>query len=359
MKIIMRVILTLLIPFQLLAQNPVLTSLSPSRFQTQSEPTTMRLTINGNDMWPKHLTITMTIQVMHIHFKRDGRDEVIRGSGISSTSQSLWFTSTGWLDKPGQVEVYITIDAFGGYPAYRSNSLFFTVDPTSTSAPVINNLSNSSFKTGIPKEKYYIRVYGKNFGEIRSTSVSIGGNTASIGYANLTDGVIDVWVPAAVYGTAGEYPVQVRTKYGTSNTMPLKIESALMTLKPGVLGPKPVTSTPATKVRPMGNTVATTRLITLNSENNARLNETIMRGARVTMVGQVTSASISAEFENYILSLENIFVVDNQLVIADTPGNININLKTSGIDRAAAEKIKKQIEDKASEIKIGVGVVIE
>ena len=359
MKIILQSILTLFFSIQLLAQNPVLTSLSPARFQTQSEPTTMRLTINGNDMWPKHLTITMTIQVMHIHFKRDGRDEVIRGSGISSNSQSLWFTSTGWLDKPGQVEVYITIDAFGGYPAYRSNSLFFTVEPTSTSAPIINNLSNSSFKTGNPKEKYYIRVYGKNFGEIRSTSVSIGGNNASIGYANLTDGVIDVWVPAAVYGTAGEYPVQVKTKYGTSNSVPLKIESAVMMLKPGVLGSKPATSAPATKVRPQVNTVATTRLNTLNTENAGRLNETIMRGARVTMVGQVINPSISAELENYILSLENIFVIDNQLITSDAPGNININLKSTGIDRAATEKIKKQIEDKANEIKLSVSVTTE
>ena len=182
----------------------------------------MHLSINGKNMWPDYLTITMTIQVMHIHFKKDGRDVVIRGSGISSTSQSLDFISTGWLEKPGTIEVYITIDEFPGHPAYRSNSLYLNVEATPTSAPIINNLSNTSFKTGEPKEKYYIRIYGKNFGEIRSTYASIGDQTASVGWSNLQDGVMDVYVPASVYSNAGSYPVVVHTKYGVSNPYNLK-----------------------------------------------------------------------------------------------------------------------------------------
>ncbi len=357
MKLLLKAMLFIAIPFQLVAQNPELTSLSPSKFLTQSEPTIMRLTINGKNMWPNYLTISMAIDVMHIHFKRDGRDEVIRGSGISSVSQSLSFPSTGWVDKPGQIEVYITIDAFGGRPAYRSNSLFITVEPTATTAPVLNSLSNSSFKTGSPKEKYYIRLYGKNFGEIRSTSVSIGGINAGIGWSNLTDGVIDVWVPADVYSKAGEYPVQVKSKYGLSNTLPLKIESVATLVRAVPIGVKPVTAKPVIQTKTAANTKAiSTRLATLNTDNAARLNTEMIRGARVTITGVITDPALGATLEDYILNLENVFVVDNQLAIADSPGNININLKAMGIDAAAVEGIKKKIREKAAELKLTVSV---
>ena len=358
MKRFLQAILLVALPCQLIAQNPELTSLNPSKYQTQSEPTIMNLRINGNKIWPDFLTLLMTIEVMDVHFKKDGRDQIMPFSSISSSSLSLSFNSAGWVDKPGPIEVYITVESVAGRPAHRSNSLFINVEPTATVAPLLNSLSNSSFKTGSPKEKYYIRVYGKNFGESRSTSVSIGGLPASIGYANLTDGVIDVWVPADVYTKAGTYPVQVNSKYGASNTLPLKIEGATTLIKVNpVSGVKPVTVKPTVMAKPpTAATTIATRNLTLNSENAARLNAEMVRGARITMVGLITDPSISAQLENYILSLENVFVVDNQLSISSSPGNININLKANRIDRPAIDKLKKQISDKAVELKITVEV---
>jgi hypothetical protein len=359
MKTILKVLFILLFPSQLIAQNPVLTSLSPAKMLTQSDPTIMSLTINGKNMWPDYLTISMAIEVMHIHFKRDGRDEVMRGSGISTTTQSLSFASPGWVDKPGKIEVYITIDDFPGQPTYRSNSLFLDVESTPSIAPVLNSLSTSNFMTGNPKEKYYIRLYGKNFGEIKTTSVNIGGITAGIGWANLTDGVIDVWIPSDVYTKAGVYPVLVQTKYGNSNPLNLKIEASKMMIKNIGTTIKPVTTQPAVQPKVNNNAIVSPRLSTLNVDNAGRLGTTMIRGARVTMIGVITDPGVRASFENYILSLENVFVVDDQLALADSPGNINVNIKAISIDKASVEKIRKQIEDKAKAMNLGVSVVVE
>src|SRR5687768_7097424 len=232
-------ILFLLLPIQAISQNPELLSLSPSKFQTQSEPTPLFLTINGKYMWPDRLTISMAKDVMHVHFKRDGRDIIVPRSTIGAYSYTLYFNSAGWADKPGTIEVYVTIDEYPGYPAYRSNSLWLTIEPTPAVAPVLTSLSNSSFKMGKPKETYQLRVVGKNFGENASTGVTVGGINAGVGWWSLKDGVMDIWVPSEVYTKAGDYPVVVKTKYGTSNALSLKIESSTMLIKPVTVNTKP------------------------------------------------------------------------------------------------------------------------
>lgn len=353
MNILFRVFL-LLLPFQAIAQNPELTSLNPTTFQTQSAPTSLHLTINGKNMWPERLTISMAREVMHVHFKRDGRDVIMPRSTIGSSSYTLSFSSPGWADKPGTIEVYVTIAAYPGYAAYRSNSLYLTIEPTPTAPPVLSSLSNTSFKTGQPKETYQLRIVGKNFGENASTSVSVGGVNAGVGWWNLKDGVMDIWVPSEVYSKAGDYPVVVKTKYGTSNALSLKIEPAVMNIKPVVIT-KPVAKT--NTVKPMVNTAAKTVKLSVNQDNASRLNAEMIRGVRVTMVGVIRDGSLSAQLESYITALENVFVVDNQLSLSDNPGNININLKGVGVDAAAVEQVNKLIQTKADQLKLTVSIV--
>lgn len=342
----------MLLPLQVISQNPELTSLSPSTFQTQSEPTPLFLTINGKNMWPDRLTITMAHDVMHVHFKRDGRDIIVPRSTIGSYSYTLYFNSAGWADKPGTIEVYVTIDAYPGYAAYRSNSLYLKIEPTSTAAPVLSSLSNSSFKMDQPKESYKLRLVGKNFGESASTSVTIGGVTSGVGWWNLKDGVIDVWVPSEIYTKAGEYPIVVHTKYGTSNALPLKIENPAMTVKPVI-----ITKQPSNKIitgKPQVNPAVNTVNLIKNPDNASRLNAEILRGVRVTMVGVIRDASLSAQLESYISSLENVFVVDNKLGFSDSPANINIQLKAVGVDAAAVDQISKLIQEKAASLNLSV-----
>jgi hypothetical protein len=347
-------IFLLFFPILAISQNPEVSSLSPSKFQTQSEPTPLFLTINGKNMWPDRLTISMAKDVMHVHFKRDGRDIIVPRSTIGVYSYTLYFSSPGWADKPGTIEVYVTIDAYPGYPAYRSNSLFLTIEPTPTAPPVLSSLSNSSFKMGSPKETYQLRVVGKNFGESASTSITVGGYNAGVGWWNLKDGVMDIWVPSEVYSKAGDYPVVVKTKYGSSNALPLKIEAATMLIKPVTVTSRPITQT--NTVKPTVNSAAKTIKLSLNRDNASKLGAEMLRGVRVTLIGVIRDASLSAQLESYITGLDNVFVVDNQLTLSDNPGNININLKAIGVDAAAVEQINKLIKAKADALKLTVSI---
>ena len=348
-------ILFLLLPFTALSQNPQLTSLYPASFQAQSEPTPLHLTINGKNMWPDNLTISMAREVMHVHFKRDGRDVIMPRSTIGSSSYTLYFSSPGWADRPGKIEIYVTIDAFSDFPAYRSNSLFLDILPVPTAAPVLTKLSKSTFKTGEPRENYMIRLSGKNFGESASTHVTVGGIRAGVGWWDLKDGVIDLWIPSEVYNKAGEYPVVLTTKYGTSNALPLKIESSVMTVKPVTIQAKP--SNQVNAIKPPANTIIKANAAIVNRDNASRLNLEMLRGVRVTMIGVVKDASLSAQLENFITGLDNIFVVDNQLHLSDNPGNININLKALDVDATAVDQLISRIEAKAKELKVTVSVM--
>jgi len=353
MNILVRILL-LLLPIQAVSQNPELSSLSPAKFQTQSEPTSLFLTINGKNMWPDRLTISMAREVMHVHFKRDGHDVIMPRSTIGSYSYTLYFSSPEWADKPGTIEVYVTIDAYPGYPAYRSNSLYLTIEPTPTVAPVLSSLSNSLFKMGQPKETYQLRVVGKNFGESASTGVTVGSFNAGVGWWNLKDGVMDIWVPSEVYSKAGDYPVIVKTKYGTSNALTLKIEPPAMIIKPVTITTKPVKQ--ATTIKPMLNNSVKTVKLSVNKDNAAKLSAEILRGVRVTMAGVIRDGSLSAQLESFITGLENVFVVDNQLALSDSAGNININLKAIGVDAAAVEQIIKLIKTKAGLLNLTVSI---
>jgi hypothetical protein len=353
MKTLTRILL-LLLPFHAISQGPQLTSLNPSTFQAQSVPTPMFLTINGNNMWPDRLTISMAKDVMHVHFKRDGRDVIMPRSTIGSYSYTLYFNSAGWADKPGTIEVYVTIDAYPGYAAYRSNSLYLTIEPTPTAAPILTSLSNTSFKMGSPKETYKLRLVGKNFGENASTSVTVGGYNAGVGWWHLKDGVIDIWVPSEVYTKAGEYPVVVKTKNGTSNALTLKIESNVMLIKPVTVNKKPANQ--VNTVKPQVNNSVKPVKLSVNLENENRVKAEMLRGVRITMVGVVKDASVSAQLENYITGLEHVFAIENQLVLSDNPGNININFKAVGVDDTSVDNLMKLIKGKADAIGVTVSI---
>ncbi|MEO8402975.1 MAG: hypothetical protein ABI480_00210 [Chitinophagaceae bacterium] len=340
--------LVILLPLFTIAQNPILAYTTPVKFYTQSQPTMMHLTINGKNMWPNYMTITLTTQIMHIHFKKNGRDEIIRGSGISTDKQIVDFNSALWLNTPGDIEIYITIDEFSGRPAFRSNSIFMKIEATPVAAPTIISISPATFKTGEPRDHYYIRIVGKNFGEQRTTGASIGGYTAAVGWEHLEDGVMDVWIPAEVFNKAGDYGVKVNTKYGISNQLNLKIEAPLVInkVKPGTKVAVPVNARASNAV---------TKTI-LQADKDVRLKAEVMKGVRVTVTGVVAEGSTKAILENFITGLDNVFVVEDKLTIADANGNINIVLKATGVDKAVTDKIRKQIQDKAAVMRLTVSV---
>jgi hypothetical protein len=77
---------------------------------------------------------------------------------------------------------------------------------------------------------------------------------------------------------------------------------------------------------------------------------------RVTITGVTADGPTSTTLERFISEQDNVFVVDNQLQILETNGNINIVLKPNGIDETTVNNLKKSIEDKAASLKLTVAV---
>jgi hypothetical protein len=127
-----------------------------------------------------------------------------------------------------------------------------------------------------------------------------------------------------------------------------------MLIKPVTVTSKPVNQ--ATTVRPQVNPSVKTVKLSMNRDNPSKLNAEMLRGVRVTMVGVTSDPSVAAQLESYIAGLENVFVVDNQLILSDNPGNININLKAVSVDAVAVDQITKLIKAKADSLHLAVSI---
>jgi hypothetical protein len=340
------------LPIFLIAQTPKITSITPSKVYTQSEPTVVHVTIKGDEMWPDYMTVTLADQIMHTHFKKVGRDEEVSRVEMSSFEHKMQFTSPGWLDSPGNIEVYITIDAYNGRPAVRSNSVFLQVTDVPKTAPVISNISKNSFKLGEAKDKYKFRIYGSNFGEQHGTYPMVNGIKAGVSFWNLEDGVIDVWIPKEVYSTVGEYPVVVHTNFGESNAVMMKIEKSIMlnVARAGMTKNTKPATTPATQT-----SIATVNRQAVIANTDPRVS-VLVRGISVDMVGVIGDGGTGAMLESYIRDLPGVMIVQNHLTVADSAGNINITVKGEGVDAATLENIRNQIRARASELKLNVAV---
>ena len=339
-----------------------ITSFSPAKFYTQSEPTMMSLNIYGSNIWPSWMDNELSIQLIHVHFKKAGKDEVVQMNSHSGDLAILSFSSADWLTTPGPIEVYLTIESFGGSPADRSNSLWLPVEAAPKLPPVITDISNHLFKAGENKGQYTIVVSGKNFGEIRSTNVSIGAYTTVVGWETLETENICVWVPAELINTPGIYPVVVHTKYGESNAMNLTIEKPATTAgQPKAI--KNINNNQRTVLNNTRNPLTVNALGEINypADRAVRLKATMTKGIRVTITGTVADGPTRSAIENFILSHDNV-IVDNQLQIENSNANISIKIKGTHVDKSSIDKLKAEIQTKTNVLKMNVpatSIIIE
>ncbi len=344
------------------AQNPVLSSFNQPILYTQSEPTSIILDIEGENICPDFFTITEMTQLMNIHFKKSGRDEVIPFFSIGKSEVWVKFNSSDWLNTPGDVEVYETINQFGDLPSSKSNSTFLHVEETPKTAPAITSISENSLNLGEPRENYLIWIYGKNFGEQNSTFASIGGYTAPANFYHtaLAGGYMNVWIPMEVFTKSGSYSVVVHTKYGESNPLILKMNVPILNVpksnipKQGITNNTPVKNSPILNNM---NVIKSPKIANLQKNNDIILNHQITTGIRVTMTGIISDGATRAILENYIKALENVFIVYDQLSLSDTIGSINIVLKSDGVDNAEVDKVKQQIQDKVAAMGLNANVL--
>ena len=333
-------ILLTVLPF-IGASQTTLTSLSPSRFYTQSSPITMSMDIEGKNIWPDGWTLNNTIDRIKVYFKKgDKQGEITGRNGISTNTKGIYFSSEDWAKTPGTIEVFLIMDG------KRTNSLWLTIEQSPKAAPVITSLSDYSFKTGEKPDVYYIRIYGKNFGEESSTYATIGSLGASAGWQSLQDGVMDVWVPGEYINKPGTYPVTVTTAQGTSNSMNLKIEA------PPVAKLLPGKNLNTVSVKPVNNNL---RFAIKRDKASMQ----VVKGIKVKLGGTVAFGENKSQLEKFISGLDNVFFVDDQLDVTGSNGNISVSIQGKLIGKTYLENIKDQIRNKLASMKLSGTVVIE
>jgi hypothetical protein len=345
-------ILLFSIPFLAISQTK-LTSLSTTRYLTQAYPSIKKLTIYGENLWPDYMTNAMSIELVVVHFKKDGRDQVIQKTSGTKTQLTVSFSSADWLTTPGNIEVYLMMGGPGETTATRrTNSLWITVDAMPTFPPVITDVSPKEFRTGLNRDQYYITILGNHFGEEGSTSVTIGGITANYGRLDLDNGKMYYWIPKELIATPGNYDVIVRTAFGESRSFPISIVSPTMRMVP-VAAP--------IKVGPKVNTpVSTNKMIVANTKAITTTEAVLLSGARVTLRGNISSEADKTLLENYINRLDHVVVVTNQLALSDNNANLLITITGRNVDGSALENIRTSINAKLKELKIEpAGVLIE
>ena len=344
-------IIAVALPLFCLSQT-TLTSLSPTKFFTQSDNRPITLTIYGKNIWPSSMNLLQTIERIKVYFKKGDKMQEITGrGGISADAKAVNFFSADWLNTPGNIEVYMTIDGV------RTNSLWLPVEAVPAVVPIINSVSPSKLKTGEKGTFYYmVRIYGKNFGENTSTNATIGGSPASVGWMNLADGVMDVWIPKGYINTPGTYNVQVNTKFGSSNVSAITIESPVIMMAPI----KAPTTVKKTETRPELNNVVVTpannkALTSIYVDPGVSLQ--LIEGIKVKMNGNIAFGEDRAILEKFIRELDKVILVDNQLLVSDNNMNMLFEVSGSRIASSELEKAKKAIEDKLKAMNFANAVV--
>jgi hypothetical protein len=150
------------------------------------------------------------------------------GGGVTSNQWTFGVWSSEWFAVPGTLEVRLLVD---GRP---TNALPIAVAFAPTTPPEITALAPTQLPLGSSSEgSYLFYVRGLRYSD--PLRVSVDGSEASFARVMVDSGYALVYLPAALRGRSGRYPVVVRTRAGAS--LPAYVEVAgpprVAALEPG------------------------------------------------------------------------------------------------------------------------------
>jgi len=269
-------------------------------------------------------------------------------------------TGSEWLTKPGFIEVYIMIDDLpidGSFS--QTNSLYISVEPAPEIAPIITSISPNKIFLGAKDSKNEFNITGKFFGLDRTTKAYMNGSALNYAYQNLIEGTMNVYIPKTYFTTPGTYDVQVKTKYGSSNTVQLVIEKPLPYTKivSKIFG-KPTETKPENNAPPPITVNASPNSGVVTTAPDSKVGVLIADGIKVKMLGNILNADDKAILEKFIDDLDNVLIVDNQMKISDNNMNMLFEITGKGIMQPELEKIKETIENKLKAMGFPNAVVI-
>jgi len=352
------------LPIYCLSQTS-LTSLNKTVFSVEKdwdEYAFHTLTITGKKIWPEYMSVGMFREIVKVYFKKGSQIQEVEKKSALNDRTTVEFSGKDWLNKPGILEVYVLIDDLPIDGIFsQTNSLYISVESPAEVAPTITSISPNKFLTDEKVSDKIFRIYGKNLGLDKTTTAFMSGSYLSVAYANLIDGVMDVYIPKSLINTPGTYDVQVKTKYGTSNTVQLVLE------KPALKMTKIISKilTKPTETKPTNNNANVP--ITVNAAPNSgvvnttpdpKAGELLADGIKVTMLGNIVYGEDRTILEKYIDDLDNVLIVDNQMKISDNNMNMLFEITGKGVMQPELEKIKETIETKLKTMGFPNAVVI-
>ena len=293
MKLLLLAPVTLLLAAPLAAQT--LTSVSPNRV-VQVDPSAVSsrrvFRVVGEGITPG-ANVGETLRRTRVEMRRGGGawTGVAINEGMTANELGYGVYSKDWLTTPGDLEVRVVVD---GRPI---NALNIRVAPAPTVAPTITSVSPATLPPGTEPRTFVIRV--RDLSE--PFRVSIGGTeTDRYGRYDVDAGELVWYLPAALSGRPGRYPVVVSTRAGAS--YPVYVD---------VLGVPRVTSvTPGEIVKERAGDASTVRL-------------------RVEFDGSLPT---SARVGNDVLG----WVSHASLAMADGPRAVWVDVPMSMIQKVAA-----------------------
>ena len=337
--------LLLLIPTFTIGQT-TLTSLSTTRYMTHAIPTIKKLTIYGKELWPKHMTNSMSIELVKVHFKKGTQTAIIPQLSGNASQMTVSFNSADWLTTPGKIEVYINVGSTDMTTWTKTNSLWIDVDQMPNFPPVITDLSPKEFKTGLKREEYMTTILGNFFGEEKAVSVTIGGIAANYGRLDIDNGRMLYWIPVELTTKPGTYDVIVQTGAGRSNAVPITIVA------------------PSTKVTVIKSPIGTTRnqvgaikqITTPIVKFDPSVN--LVAGGRVIIAGTISSEILRTTLINQFSSIDNVVIVKDETSIGENNANLVVNISGEKLTRDKLDLIKSNVEGKMKALGLTPNVVV-
>jgi len=361
-----KILTTFIVALPLFCQSQTsLTSLSQEIFYVEKdwdEFASHSLTIYGKNLWPDYMTNEMSKQLVKVYFKKGSQVQEVEQRSGNKSQLTVTFRGSDWLNKIGFIEVYILIDDLPIDGIFsQTNSLYISVEFPLEVPPTITSISPNKFLTEEKVSDKIFRIYGKNMGLEKTTIAYMNGSSLGVAYASLIDGVMDVYIPKPLINTPGTYDVQVKSKYGYSNTVQLVIEKPPLKMtkiikdifvKPDETKPANNAATPPITA----NTTPNSGVGNTNPDNKA--GELTANGIKVKMLGNILNAEDRAMLEKYIDDLDNVLIVDNQMKISDNNMNMLFEITGKGMVPRELEKAKTNIEDKLKAMGFSNAVVI-
>lgn len=202
------------------AANPNVTEIDPkSVYVCASTGSSSRaFTLYGSDLVASDTTgytINSDVRVM------------VRHSGGSFAPARLTSWTSGQLGAevrcdlasqtvPGSLEFQVVLRGVAG------NIFSIPLMAIPSGPPSITRVTPNQRDVGLTgRLDYLVRVVGSNMPD--DTKATIGGESAFIGMAYFTEGVMDIWVPTDLRSKPGVYAVQLHNSRGLSNTVSLTI----------------------------------------------------------------------------------------------------------------------------------------